>query len=124
MIEAQAAVHQCNAMMDFKEETPLPYPVFINDQALYEHAKGVGEMLLGKSNVQPLPMSMGSEDFSFYAQKMPAVMFAIGTKNESQADQPLHSPHFVIDEDALSIGSAFHAAVAISYLNSFVSETH
>lgn len=114
----QAGVHRCNATVDFKEETPLPYPVLVNDEGLYEHAKGVGEVLLGEENVQFLPVTMGAEDFSFYSQKMPGAMFAVGTKNETlKSDQPLHSPYFVIDEGALPIGSAFHAAVAMSYLD-------
>jgi IAA-amino acid hydrolase len=29
---------------------------------------------------------------------------------------PLHSPYFVIDEDVLPVGAAFHAAVAMEYL--------
>ena len=113
-----------NTTVEFKEETPLPYLVLINDEALYEHAKMVGEVLLGKQNVQILPVTMGAEDFSFYSQRMPAVMFTVGTKNETlKSDCPLHSPHFTIDEEALQIGSAFHAAVAISYLDRH-GETH
>ena len=42
------------------------YPVMVNDEALYEHVKEVGEILLGKSNVQLFPLTMGSEDFSFF----------------------------------------------------------
>lgn len=118
VIEMQAGVHRCNATVDFKEETPLPYPVLVNDKGLYEHAKRVGEVLLGEENVQFLPVTMGAEDFSFYSQKMPGAMFAVGTKNETlQSDHPLHSPYFAIDEGALPIGSAFHAAVAMSYLD-------
>ncbi|GFY97923.1 peptidase M20/M25/M40 family protein [Actinidia rufa] len=124
VIEMQATVHRCNAMVEFKEETPMPHPVLVNDEALYEHAKSVGEALLGELNVQILPVTMGAEDFSFYSQKMPAVMYTIGTKNDTlKSDQPLHSPHFIIDEEALPIGSAFHAAVAMSYLDRH-SETH
>jgi IAA-amino acid hydrolase len=29
----------------------------------------------------------------------------------------LHSPNFVIDEGVLPVGAAFHAAVAMEYLN-------
>lgn len=118
LIEMQALVHQCNATVDFMEETPLPHPVMVNDESLYNHGKRVGEILLGEPNVHPLPVTMGAEDFSFYSQKMAAAIFVVGTKNETlKSDQPLHSPHFVIDEDALPVGVAFHAAVAISYLD-------
>lgn len=117
IIELQATVHRCNAVVDFMKETPLPYPVMINDDTLYEHAKKVGTTLVGESNVDTSLVSMGSEDFSFYSNKIPACIFGLGVKNETlKSDQPLHSPQFVIDEEALPIGVAFHAAVAISYL--------
>jgi IAA-amino acid hydrolase len=32
---------------------------------------------------------------------------------------PLHSPYFVIDEDVLPVGAAFHSAVAMEYLNKY-----
>lgn len=103
----------------------MPYPVMVNDEALHEHAKKVGEILLGKANVQLLPVTMGAEDFSFFTQKSSALIFFIGIKNETlKSDQPLHSPYFLIDEEALPIGAALHAAVAISYLDNHAVETH
>lgn len=107
------------------EHTPMPIPVMVNDEALYEDAKKVGGALLGEPNVQLLPVSTGSEDFSFFSQKIAATMFGLGTRNYSlKSDQPLHSPYFVIDEEAFPIGAALHAAVAISYLDSHVVEAH
>nr|GEU77379.1 IAA-amino acid hydrolase ILR1-like [Tanacetum cinerariifolium] len=101
VFEMQAAVHQCNAELDFKEETPLPFPVVENDEEMYEHAKMVAEMMLGKPNVRLLPVTMG------------------GSQNKTNViPEYLHSPYFVIDEEALPVGAAFHAAVAISYLDS------
>ncbi|KAJ9184535.1 hypothetical protein P3X46_004249 [Hevea brasiliensis] len=119
IIEFQAVVHRCTISLDFMEDTPLPYPVLNNDEALYEHTKKVGEALLGKQNVQLLPMNMGGEDFSFYSKKIPATAFGLGIRNETlKSDEPLHSPYFVMDESALPIGAAFHVAVAMSYLDS------
>ncbi|KAI3518746.1 hypothetical protein L1887_07558 [Cichorium endivia] len=117
VIETQAAVHRCKVELDFMEATPLPYPVTENDEGLYEHAKSVAEIIFGKPNMQLLPVTMGGEDFSFFTQKMPAVMFVVGTNNKTQTPEHLHSPYFVIDEEALPVGAAFHAAMAISYLD-------
>nr|GEW46507.1 IAA-amino acid hydrolase ILR1 [Tanacetum cinerariifolium] len=62
---------------------------------------------------------MGGEDFSFFTQKMSAVVFVIGSENETHViREHLHSHYFVIDEEAVPMGAAFHVAVAISYLNS------
>ncbi|XVE75910.1 hypothetical protein DITRI_Ditri12bG0129800 [Diplodiscus trichospermus] len=118
VIEMQAAVHQCSATVDFMEEKPMPHPAMVNDEALYEHATKVGKTLVGENNVHLVPVTMGAEDFSFFAQKTAAAIYVIGIKNETlKSDQPLHSPYFFIDEEALPIGAALHAAVAISYLD-------
>jgi IAA-amino acid hydrolase len=67
---------------------------------------------------------MGGEDFSFFSQRMPAAIFVIGTMNETlKSYKPLHSPYFFIDEEALPIGTALNAAVAISYLDTHVMKT-
>ncbi|KAM3737499.1 hypothetical protein ACB098_09G060400 [Castanea mollissima] len=125
VIETQATVHRCSAMVDFMEDSGHKhYPVMVNDKALYEHVKEVGEILLGKPNVQLLPLTMGSEDFSFFSQKTAAAIFVIGIKNETlKSDLPLHSPYFFIDEEVLPIGAALNAAVATSYLNKHVVES-
>ncbi|XP_057964605.1 IAA-amino acid hydrolase ILR1-like 3 [Malania oleifera] len=122
VIETQAGVHRCTATVDFMEKTRRPYPATVNDKAMYEHTKRIGEILLGQPNVHLIPMSMGAEDFSFYSQKMAAAFFAIGTKNETLSGKRLHSPYLVIDEEVLPIGAALHAAVAISYLDAQVAE--
>lgn len=121
----QTAVHQCSATVDFMEEKLMPYPATVNDEAMYEHAKGIAEILVGQPSVHLIPPIMAAEDFSFYSRKMPAAFFMIGIKNETiKSDKSLHSPFFVLDEEVLPIGAAFHAAVAISYLESHAVELH
>lgn len=117
-MEQQAAVHRCTAVVDFLEEIPLPHPPMANDQALYKHVKNVGQVLLGKPNVRLQPLTMLAEDFSYFAEKTAAAIFFIGTGNETlKSDKAAHSPYFFIDEEALPLGAALHAAIAISYLD-------
>ncbi|KAF7804261.1 IAA-amino acid hydrolase ILR1-like 3 [Senna tora] len=117
VIEMEAALGGCSGTVDFMEETMRPYPPTINDNEMYQHAKRVGEALLGKQNVKLGSMTLAAEDFSFYSQKMAASFFRIGTHNETlNTRMPLHSPYLAIDDHVLPIGAAFHAAVAISYL--------
>ncbi|XP_065857060.1 IAA-amino acid hydrolase ILR1-like 3 [Euphorbia lathyris] len=124
VIENQAAVHRCTASIDFMLEKMRPYPATVNDEYMYEHAKQVGEVLLGESNVKLMEAFMGAEDFSFYAQKMKAAFFIIGVKNNDERPvMRLHSPYFFLNEDALPVGAAFHAAVAISYLDAHSSDS-
>ncbi|XP_023543889.1 IAA-amino acid hydrolase ILR1-like 3 [Cucurbita pepo subsp. pepo] len=113
VINKQAIVHHCYASVEFMEDTP----VMVNNEALFEHANRVGNSLLGESNVQLLPWTMGAEDFGFFSQRIAATIYGIGVRNETLgSSRPLHSPHFVLDEEALPIGAALHAAVAMSYL--------
>ncbi|XP_062190677.1 IAA-amino acid hydrolase ILR1-like 9 isoform X2 [Phragmites australis] len=123
IVEGQSAVHHCTASVDFMEDKMRPYPAVINDEGMYDHAKAVAQSLLGEENVKVAPQLMGAEDFGFYAQKMAGVFFNIGVSNESTlgAVHSTHSPYFVIDEDVLPIGAAFHAAVAIEYLKKHTS---
>ncbi|KAG0498523.1 hypothetical protein HPP92_002825 [Vanilla planifolia] len=118
IIETQASVHRCTAMVDFMEKSMIPYPATVNDAEMYIHAKKVGEDLVGIDNVHLSSPFMGAEDFGFYSQRMPSTIFFLGTKNESIGSvHLLHSPFFFLDEQVLPIGAAFHAAVALSYMD-------
>ncbi|PKA58322.1 IAA-amino acid hydrolase ILR1-like 3 [Apostasia shenzhenica] len=113
VIETQALVHRCSAKVKFMDRA---FPATVNDEELYYHVKKVGESLVGEANVRLSPLIMGSEDFSFYSERMPATIFTVGTRNESiGSTHHFHSPHFIIDEEALPVGAALHAAVALAY---------
>ena len=100
------------------EEKLRPYPATVNDEGMYNHAKQVAETMLGQDNVRRGTAIMAAEDFAFYAQKFAGAFFMMGVHNKTmEAMYPLHSPYFVIDEDVLPIGAAYHATVAIEYLN-------
>ncbi|PUZ68978.1 hypothetical protein GQ55_2G071700 [Panicum hallii var. hallii] len=118
IVEGRSAAHRCSASVDFMEDKMRPYPVVINEEGMYGHAKAVAESFLGEENITVSPVVMGAEDFGFYAQRMAGAFFFIGIRNESTMAtvHKLHSPYFVIDEDVLPLGSAFHPAVAIEYL--------
>lgn len=61
--------------------------------------------------------TMGAEDFSFYSRVAPATYAFLGVRNELKgATFPHHHPKFNIDEDALWVGTAIHAAVAVGIL--------
>ncbi|KAI3457921.1 hypothetical protein Pfo_014584 [Paulownia fortunei] len=117
VIEGQATVHRCKAYVNMKEEEFPPYPACVNDERLHRHVKRVGGLLLGPENVKEARKVMAGEDFAFYQQMIPGVMFSIGIRNEKIGSvHPPHSPHFFLDEDVLPIGAAVHTAVAEFYL--------
>jgi amidohydrolase len=53
-------------------------------------------------------LSMGGEDFSYFANEKPACFFFIGSspKGRELLSTPHHCSHFDIDEDALLVGSS------------------
>lgn len=118
VINAQSAVHQCTADVDFMEEKLKPYPATFNDEGIYSLAKIVGEQMFGEANVLMSQLVLGAEDFSFYTERIPGAGVDIGVRNESiGAVHGLHSPHFFVDEEVLPMGAAFNAAVALAYLD-------
>ncbi|TKY74000.1 IAA-amino acid hydrolase ILR 5 [Spatholobus suberectus] len=118
VIEGQAAVHRCNAYVDFKEELFTPYPAVVNDNDLHLHVERVGQLLLGPDNVHAAKKVMAGEDFAFYQQVIPGVLFSIGIRNDKVgAIHSPHSPFFFLDEEVLPIGAALHTAIAELYLN-------
>jgi len=81
------------------------YPVLKNNVHLTEILQKKAINLLGKDKVENLPIRMGSEDFSFYGQHVPACFFRLGTRNETLGYTfNVHHPRFNIDENALKTG--------------------
>lgn len=117
VIEGQASLHRCTAHVDMKQEEFPSYPACNNDERLHQHIERVGGLLLGPENVKEGKKVMAGEDFAFYQEVIPGVMFNIGIRNEKiGAVHSPHSPYFFLDEDVLPIGAAVHAAAAEFYL--------
>ncbi|PSS32935.1 IAA-amino acid hydrolase ILR1-like [Actinidia chinensis var. chinensis] len=118
VIQGQAAVHRCNAHVVVNNEWHPPYPATVNDEGLHQHVKRVGGLMLGPENVELAEKVMAGEDFAFYQELIPGVMFSIGIRNEEVGSiHSPHSPHFFLDEDVLPIGAALHTALAEMYIN-------
>lgn len=114
----QAIVHRCKASVSMKEEEYPSYPAVVNDYRLHQHVERISRLMLGPDNVKMGKKIMAGEDFAFYQQEIPGVMFGIGMANEkSGAIHPAHSPYFFIDENVLPIGAALHTGIAEAYLN-------
>ena len=47
VIKAQAAVHRCSAVLDFKEDTSLPYPVMVNERHCINMQRKLENLYLG-----------------------------------------------------------------------------
>ncbi len=93
------------------------YPSLSNEPILTERARTAAELYMGKENVVELDLWLAAEDFSFYAQEMPACFYRLGTGNESKGiTSGVHTPTFDIDEDALETGAGLMAWLAVEQL--------
>ena len=83
------------------------YPPTINNEIAYEKLKFSAEKVVGNGCRLPY-LSMGGEDFSYYAQKIPGCFFFVGSAPTDQEllTVPHHCSHFDIDESALLVGSS------------------
>lgn len=60
---------------------------------------------------------MPAEDFGFFTRAVPGAFIFVGIRNETLGSvHNLHSTNFTLDENALPIGAAVHASVAMEYL--------
>jgi amidohydrolase len=91
------------------------YPVTVNDaaQTAFVHEALTAEF--GESRVIESPPVMGSEDFSYFAQVVPACFWFIGGGDDAHPF-PNHHPAFDIDEHAIVAGIAAHVTVALAAL--------
>jgi amidohydrolase len=86
-------------------EAGAAYPILHNDPQLSRQAVPVLEILLSPQHLKPLRPAMGSEDFAFFAAKVPAFYFFLGVRPPGgRGGQALHSPDFNPDESALPYG--------------------
>jgi amidohydrolase len=94
------------------------YPALVNDEPTTERAKKFAKDFLGKENVTELELRMTGEDFSFFAEKIPACFYRLGTGNKSKGiTSGVHTPTFNIDESALKTGMGLMAWIAISSIS-------
>jgi amidohydrolase len=93
------------------------FPATINDEKMTAFVVNVAEELLGKDKLQLMKPLMGSEDFSYYLEKIPGTLVFLGVENKEKGIiYPQHHPKFNIDEDVLPVGTALHVSVAMEYL--------
>lgn len=105
----------------FRCECSVEFPFGVapneNDEQMEAQCVGYAKQLLGDNQVLCVQGNMGSEDFSYVSQAVPAVFFALGGRvKEDSLVFPQHSPNVLFNEQALPIGSALYAHTAIEWL--------
>jgi hippurate hydrolase len=94
------------------------YPVTVNDPGFTDFALATARALVGADRVEVRSHArMGAEDFSYVLERVPGAMVNLGTRPAGvEPAIPNHSNRMRLDESALPIGVALHAAVALRFL--------
>lgn len=97
-------------------------PALINDENARAFALATLVSALGKDEVisgekfDAIEMG-GSEDFAYFSQEIPSVIFALGAGGKAQGyEKPLHHPKVRFDEGALVVGTAAFCALAEGWI--------
>lgn len=106
MKELEAACSVARALGgDYTIKYYLGYPTTVNDPEMAGIMLSTAIDLLGKENVVEIAPRTWSEDFSFFANQVPAAFMFLGVAIDGDL-RSHHSPDFDIDESGLYVGAA------------------
>jgi len=89
------------------------YPVTSNDVEQTRYVRALAANVVGADQVADVPRLMGAEDFSFFAERVPACFFTIGSNGGPHSAFPHHHARFDVDESAFGSGVRMMAALAL-----------
>jgi amidohydrolase len=93
-------------------------PATANEPKMTSLMQRAAAELWGEENVLDMGMPhMGSEDYSYYLQKVPGVMGMLGARKEDGTVYPSHHSKFDFNERCLPLGAELLAATAIKFLH-------
>lgn len=113
-----AAAHGATA--DARVPDSTGNPVTVNDPALTARMLPSLRAVAGPDRVVEPSLTMGAEDFAYYAREVPAMFFFIGATapGVDPVEAPgNHSPLFTLDESALDLGVRAMLQVSLDYLH-------
>ncbi len=112
MKELEAACSVARALGgDFSIKYYLGYPTTVNDTEIARIMRGTAIDLFGEDNVIEIEPRTWSEDFSFFANQVPAAFMFLGVALDGDL-RSHHSPDFDINESGLYVGAAVLAETA------------
>ena len=91
--------------MDYELKWTKLTPALRNDAATMARVVDVARAMLGDDNVLQMPLSsMGSEDYAWFAERVPSAHLRIGSKIEGH-DTAIHRPDFRLNERIIPLGT-------------------
>lgn len=114
VVENTAAAYGATAKLEYDY---FASALVNDDDELNKIAHDAAVKLYGEEGLKPLPEMMGSEDFAYFADKIPAIFGFIGSRNEALGlTATNHNDHYTVDESVLKRGAAMYAQFAADYL--------
>ena len=99
----------------FSLEFGQAYPVMMNDTLLARRMAPSLRRAVGAENVMETQPEMGAEDFSFFAQEVPGFYFTVGAVKPGTTSGGHHTPTFLADDSAVSIGMRAMTLAILDY---------
>jgi amidohydrolase len=98
--------------IDYELSYQRGYPIMKNDTEKTEGLIKTAKNIFKNIEIMENPI-MGGEDFAYYLQEVPGTFVFMGAANKKKGiKSKLHSSNFIIDEDALPLGSALLYSLA------------
>ena len=91
------------------------YPATVNTKRWAQVVRASAKRQLGESAAPEMIGSMAGEDFGRFLKKYEGVYYWLGT-SVGDKQKPLHDPGFMIDEQALPVGTGLMAQAALDVL--------
>lgn len=113
-LEGVCSIYKATFDLKIDEQTRVVY----NDPKLLEETLPVMRRALGEKNIIEPDLRMGAEDFSFFQEVVPGILFRLGSGNKAKgivANQ--HTAEFDVDEECLVVGTKAMANVLFDFLD-------
>ncbi|WP_352409126.1 M20 metallopeptidase family protein [Pyramidobacter piscolens] len=107
IVDGIAAAWNCTADLKYEKV----YPVTVNDPDVTDWIMDVARAEGLEDRLVEREFAMGSEDFSYYGEKIPAAYFNLGMGT----DAPHHSAEFRVDDAVVPLGVKLLSALALDY---------
>ncbi|MCR4886117.1 MAG: amidohydrolase [Clostridiales bacterium] len=95
-----------------------PLPPAYNDAHLYEAFVKSAEKVGGPGFCLPLEPSPGGEDFAYYEQKKPGLLFGLGLRSDEKGfNKPAHTCDWDVDESGMETGVRLFIQFVLDHMN-------
>jgi amidohydrolase len=91
------------------------FPPLVNDEAAVELVRKAAAGIVGQDKVITAEATMGGEDFSYLAERVPSAFFFVGIAG----DKPVlhHNSHFAWNDEALKLAASALSQTAVDFLS-------